>query len=153
MMKFVCDRCGKRYATAEDPAAGKVYKLRCKACGNLMVVRGQAGTSTGIPVISADEIAGATQVSEPIPTPLPGAEQPELLSDDAIEQLPPAAALPPEVARAIDAASGGTPELEILGGGRGLLKQDLHAAVAGEGRAGRLRRRRRRGDGGAAGRE
>ncbi len=70
-MKFVCDRCGKKYATAEDPATGKVYKLKCKACGHLIVVKGQAGTMTGIPAITTAEIAVATAAQEPIPTPVP----------------------------------------------------------------------------------
>ncbi|MGB8930465.1 MAG: AgmX/PglI C-terminal domain-containing protein [Anaeromyxobacteraceae bacterium] len=38
-MKFSCDRCGKKYATAETPAPGRVYKLKCKACGHLIVVK------------------------------------------------------------------------------------------------------------------
>ena len=63
-MKFVCDGCGKKYATAEDPSAGKVYKLKCKACGHLIVVRGQAGTMTGIPAISAADAAAASPVLE-----------------------------------------------------------------------------------------
>jgi DNA-directed RNA polymerase subunit RPC12/RpoP len=120
-MKFVCDRCGKKYATAGDPAPGKVYKLKCKSCGHLIVVRGQAGTMTAIPAITAAELAAATQAQasssepgreielhiepEPIPveaiaTPLPGATPawgelpPEPVSDDAIEPMPPAGAEP-----------------------------------------------------------
>lgn len=42
-MKFTCERCGKKYATAEDPAPGRVYKLKCKACGHLIVVKASAG--------------------------------------------------------------------------------------------------------------
>ncbi len=38
-MKFSCERCGKRYATAENPAPGRVYKLKCKACGHIIVVK------------------------------------------------------------------------------------------------------------------
>jgi DNA-directed RNA polymerase subunit RPC12/RpoP len=38
-VKFSCDRCGKKYATAETPAPGRVYKLKCKACGHLIVVK------------------------------------------------------------------------------------------------------------------
>lgn len=45
-MKFSCERCGKRYATAETPAPGRVYKLKCKACGHLIVVRASSGSST-----------------------------------------------------------------------------------------------------------
>jgi DNA-directed RNA polymerase subunit RPC12/RpoP len=38
-VKFSCERCGKRYATAERPTPGRTYKLKCKACGHLIVVR------------------------------------------------------------------------------------------------------------------
>jgi DNA-directed RNA polymerase subunit RPC12/RpoP len=38
-VKFSCERCGKRYATAETPAPGRVYKIKCKACGHLIVVK------------------------------------------------------------------------------------------------------------------
>ena len=43
-MKFSCDRCGKKYATADNPAPGRVYKLKCKACGHLIVVKARAPT-------------------------------------------------------------------------------------------------------------
>ncbi len=140
-MRFVCDRCGKKYATAGDPAPGKVYKLKCRACGHLIVVKGQAGTVTGIPAVTAAEADSATQMQEPAHTPVPAAtevelqidpepattprpgaytavseQQPEPISDGAIEPLPPAAGgepapLPPEVAMAVDAAAG-APEPE-----------------------------------------
>lgn len=42
-MKFSCERCGKRYATADRPAPGRSYKLKCKACGHLIVVKVAAG--------------------------------------------------------------------------------------------------------------
>ena len=128
-MKFVCDRCGKKYATAEDPAPGKVYKLKCKACGHLIVVKGQAGTMTGIPAITAAELAMASAAQEPIPTPPPSAHpeielqvepdaprlqplpsEPEPVSDDAIEALPEASNLPPEVASAVDGAASASPD-------------------------------------------
>ena len=57
-MKFVCDRCGKKYATAEDPSPGKVYELKCKACGHLIVVKAQVGTSTAIPAMTSTELGG-----------------------------------------------------------------------------------------------
>ena len=45
-MKFSCERCGKKYASADTLAPGRVYKLRCKACGHLIVVRASAGMAT-----------------------------------------------------------------------------------------------------------
>lgn len=38
-LKFACDRCGKRYASVDEPAPGRVYRVRCR-CGHVIVVRG-----------------------------------------------------------------------------------------------------------------
>jgi hypothetical protein len=64
-MKFACERCGKKYATAGDPAPGKVYKLKCKACGHLIVVKGQAGTAPGTPALAGPTGAAATPPQAP----------------------------------------------------------------------------------------
>ena len=40
MMRFSCTRCGKRYVTHDVPVPGRTYRLRCKACGELIVVKG-----------------------------------------------------------------------------------------------------------------
>jgi DNA-directed RNA polymerase subunit RPC12/RpoP len=40
-LKFACDRCGKRFASVDEPAAGRVYRIRCR-CGHVIVVRGPA---------------------------------------------------------------------------------------------------------------
>ena len=74
-MKFVCDRCGKKYATAGDPAPGKVYKLKCKACGHLIVVKGQAGTMTAVAAVTAADVATSPPLQEPPRTPAPVASR------------------------------------------------------------------------------
>ncbi len=38
-MKFSCDRCQTRYSIGDDKVQGKVLKIRCKTCGNIIVVR------------------------------------------------------------------------------------------------------------------
>lgn len=38
-MKFVCDRCKTRYSIADEKVRGKVLKVRCKTCSNIIVVR------------------------------------------------------------------------------------------------------------------
>ena len=65
-MKFSCERCGKKYATAENLAPGRVYKLRCKACGHLIVVRASAG-APAMParIAVATEAAGVAPASAP----------------------------------------------------------------------------------------
>ncbi len=38
-MKFVCDKCRTKYTIADDKVHGKVLKIRCKNCGNIIEVR------------------------------------------------------------------------------------------------------------------
>jgi predicted Zn finger-like uncharacterized protein len=40
-MKIICDACGTRYSLPDDKvAAGRTFKIRCKRCSNVIVVRG-----------------------------------------------------------------------------------------------------------------
>ncbi|HSN15285.1 MAG TPA: AgmX/PglI C-terminal domain-containing protein [Anaeromyxobacteraceae bacterium] len=68
-MKFSCDRCGKKYATAETPAPGRVYKLKCKACGHLIVVKtpaaGPAVTPSAAKPPPSDERASTAPAPPP----------------------------------------------------------------------------------------
>ena len=47
-MKIVCDACGAKYSIADDKVKGKVFKIRCKKCSNIIVVRGNAGGGAGV---------------------------------------------------------------------------------------------------------
>ncbi|HET7501099.1 MAG TPA: GYF domain-containing protein [Kofleriaceae bacterium] len=38
-MKFPCDRCKTRYSIGDDRVRGKILKIRCKVCGNVITVR------------------------------------------------------------------------------------------------------------------
>ncbi len=49
-MKFLCDRCKTRYSIGDDRVRGKILKIRCKNCANVITVREG---------MSVDEIAGA----------------------------------------------------------------------------------------------
>ena len=44
-MKIVCDACSAKYSIADDKVKGKVFKIRCKKCSNIIVVRGTAGAA------------------------------------------------------------------------------------------------------------
>src|ERR1700742_4369667 len=44
-MKIVCDACQAKYSISDDKVQGKVFKIRCKKCSNIIVVRGGAGAS------------------------------------------------------------------------------------------------------------
>ncbi len=43
-MKFVCERCHTKYSIADDKVRGKVLKVRCKNCENVITVR-ESGAS------------------------------------------------------------------------------------------------------------
>jgi TonB family protein len=53
-MKIVCDACSAKYSIADEKVKGKVFKIRCKKCSNIIVVRGNAGAA-------AEEPAAAPQ--------------------------------------------------------------------------------------------
>ena len=48
-MKIVCDACQAKYSISDDKVQGKVFKIRCKKCSNIIVVRGGAGASEAAP--------------------------------------------------------------------------------------------------------
>lgn len=39
-MKILCDNCGAKYSIADEKVAGKVFRIRCKKCTNVITVRG-----------------------------------------------------------------------------------------------------------------
>ncbi len=41
-MRIVCDGCAAKYSIADDKIRGKVFKIRCKKCSNVIVVRASA---------------------------------------------------------------------------------------------------------------
>ena len=38
-MKFLCDRCKTRYSIGDERVRGKILKIRCKNCANVITVR------------------------------------------------------------------------------------------------------------------
>ncbi|MCC6874006.1 MAG: zinc-ribbon domain-containing protein [Sandaracinaceae bacterium] len=46
-MKIVCDSCGAKYSIADEKVAGRVFKIRCKKCGEAIVVRGDQAAAEG----------------------------------------------------------------------------------------------------------
>jgi predicted Zn finger-like uncharacterized protein len=49
-MKIVCESCQAKYSIADEKVAGKVFKIRCKRCSEVIIVRGDQP--------SGDEAAG-----------------------------------------------------------------------------------------------
>src|SRR5580765_8353329 len=42
-MKIVCDKCATKYSIADEKVRGKVFKIRCKKCSHIIVVKGTEG--------------------------------------------------------------------------------------------------------------
>jgi DNA-directed RNA polymerase subunit RPC12/RpoP len=92
-VKFSCDRCGKKYATAEAPAPGRVYKLKCKACGHLIVVKTPAaGATVGASLTPSPPPSEATSTASSIA--LPAAQPPEVTLEVEAPPGPPPAMTP-----------------------------------------------------------
>ncbi len=82
-MKFVCDECGTQYLISDEKVGPKGAKVRCKRCGNIIIVR---------PIQSGQQTAGTdpmASMTEPQGRPLddsePSQEQDEL--GQAFDQL------------------------------------------------------------------
>lgn len=104
-MKFSCEGCGKRYATADEPVPGRVYKLACKRCGHLIVVRAPA--TVVAPVPPAPPVAPVEQ-----PAPLTRRFEPEL-EERAPAAQPSAATLPDAPAPGAPLPEPSVPEMQL----------------------------------------
>ncbi|MBA3503522.1 MAG: zinc-ribbon domain-containing protein [Myxococcota bacterium] len=49
-MKLTCDSCSAKYSIADDRVAGKVFKIRCKKCSHVIIVRGVTAAPATIEV-------------------------------------------------------------------------------------------------------
>jgi len=79
-MKFSCERCQTRYSIGDDKVKGKVLKIRCKTCGNIIVVREQQVVSEGAPAADVAAVAvvaasggSSSTTAPPAPPPAPAA--------------------------------------------------------------------------------
>jgi predicted Zn finger-like uncharacterized protein len=60
-MKIICDSCGTKYSISDDKVRGKVFKIRCKKCSHIIVVRGgesQEEASAAAPAAAAPADGG-----------------------------------------------------------------------------------------------
>ena len=59
-MKFACDRCQTKYSIADERVRGKVLKVKCKTCANLITVReARRPSGGGIPTAGPMVHSGA----------------------------------------------------------------------------------------------
>ncbi|MBI2894235.1 MAG: zinc-ribbon domain-containing protein [Deltaproteobacteria bacterium] len=89
-MKIVCDSCGAKYSIADEKVRGKVFKIRCKKCSEVIVVRGDSGTddSAAQRAVEAEQpAAGATYAAEAIWHLVVNGEQQGPYNPDQIGQM------------------------------------------------------------------
>jgi predicted Zn finger-like uncharacterized protein len=72
-VKFLCDRCKTRYSIGDDRVRGKILKIRCKNCANVITVReGMSSEGDDPPGDAADRdrkpVNAATEVLAPAPS-------------------------------------------------------------------------------------
>ena len=85
-MKFVCDRCQTKYSIPDERVRGKVLKVKCKTCANVITVReGRHTAAAGVPAVSSPAAAAARPRSDanlaldiPIETPGVDSERTQL---------------------------------------------------------------------------
>jgi predicted Zn finger-like uncharacterized protein len=60
-MKIECDKCAAKYSIADDKVRGKTFKIRCKKCGNVIIVRdkGAAGGADDAADDAGGDVAAA----------------------------------------------------------------------------------------------
>jgi predicted Zn finger-like uncharacterized protein len=69
-MKFLCDRCKTRYSIADERVRGKILKVRCKNCSNVITVR------EGMPEPEAEPAVARRVVQPTVNLPAIGAPKP-----------------------------------------------------------------------------
>src|SRR5690349_1390569 len=57
-MKIVCDSCATKYSISDDKVRGKVFKIRCKKCSHIIVVRGTSDAAAAAPAAAGGAEGG-----------------------------------------------------------------------------------------------
>ncbi len=70
-MKIVCDACQAKYSIADDKIQGKAFKIRCKKCNHIIVVKTTGEVATSAASASAEK----HKSSAAAPAPVPAADQ------------------------------------------------------------------------------
>lgn len=63
-MKITCDNCGAKYSIADEKVRGKVFKIRCKKCSHIVVVRGASTASSETAQSAGEDEPGDEHVAE-----------------------------------------------------------------------------------------
>jgi len=55
-MKIVCDSCSTKYSISDDKVRGKVFKIRCKKCSHIIVVKGTTEAAPSVVEAPSDAL-------------------------------------------------------------------------------------------------
>jgi predicted Zn finger-like uncharacterized protein len=64
-VKFLCDRCKTRYSIGDDRVRGKILKIRCKNCANVITVREGMPEPDAVPVAAGAPRRNKTTTAAP----------------------------------------------------------------------------------------
>ncbi|HET8934955.1 MAG TPA: GYF domain-containing protein [Polyangiales bacterium] len=64
-MKIVCGSCQAKYSIADEKVAGKVFRIRCKRCGEVIVVRGDQDSPEANVTVAANGNGQAAAAQAP----------------------------------------------------------------------------------------
>jgi len=65
-VKFLCDRCKTRYSIGDDRVRGKILKIRCKNCANVITVR-EGMTADDVAASDRNRPTTAAPLNDPAP--------------------------------------------------------------------------------------
>ncbi len=103
-MKFLCDRCKTRYSIGDDRVRGKILKIRCKNCANVITVReGMPEPDAGVPAAAGMPRRNRTTTAAPMES----AEAPAAKHNGARSAIKPPPALEEEWYVSIDGDQSG----------------------------------------------
>ncbi len=66
-MKFLCDQCKAKYQIADDKAAGKTVRMKCRKCGHLIEVRATVEATSEPPPAAPAPAASPRAPARPAP--------------------------------------------------------------------------------------
>jgi len=99
-MKFTCDNCGTRYSIPEERVAGKILKIRCKKCENIIVVKGESpAPSVAAPAVIAPQPKPVIVAPAPAPVAAPKPETKPETKPEIKPEIKPKPAPQPKPAR------------------------------------------------------
>jgi len=82
MLDISCDECGKKYRVDESKMKGAQAKVKCKACGNIMVVARPGSDGSRTPLSPAYNLQLSAAADKPMPPP----SEPQKVPQSVVER-------------------------------------------------------------------